>query len=105
MDLKVKGRYMRSQLLSTVLCVLVSAGWAWAQQPSSCASLMNFKSPNVEITKAAPISAGSTESIPWSQSRSAPLPAYCRVEGVINRRTGVDGEEFGITFALAMPDK
>jgi feruloyl esterase len=24
---------------------------------------------------------------------------------VINRRTGVDGEEFGITFALAMPDK
>jgi feruloyl esterase len=27
------------------------------------------------------------------------------VEGVINRRTGVGGEEFGITFALAMPDK
>src|SRR6185369_10652823 len=69
-DLKVKGRYMRSQLLSTVLCVLVSAGWAWAEQPSSCASLMNFKLPNVEITKAAPISGGSTESIPWSQSRS-----------------------------------
>jgi feruloyl esterase len=66
---------------------------------------MNFKLPNVEITKAAPISAGSTESIPWTQSRSAPLPAYCRVEGVINRRTGIDGEEFGITFALAMPDK
>ncbi|HET9712526.1 MAG TPA: tannase/feruloyl esterase family alpha/beta hydrolase, partial [Pyrinomonadaceae bacterium] len=96
---------MRSELLSTVLCVLVFAGWAWAQQPSSCASLLNFKLPKVEITKAAPISAGSTESIPWSQSRSAPLPAYCRVEGVINRRTGVDGEEFGITFALAMPDK
>src|SRR4029453_12945248 len=105
MDLKVKGRYMRSQLLSTVLCVLVCAGWAWAQQPSSCASLMNFKSPKVEITKAAPISAGSTESIPWTQNRSAPLPAYCRVEGVINRRTGIEGEEFGITFALAMQDK
>ena len=29
---------MRSQLLSTVLCVLVSAGSAWGQQPSSCAS-------------------------------------------------------------------
>ena len=105
MDLKVKGRYMRSELLSTVLCLLVFAGCAWAQQPSSCASLLNFKLPKVEITKAAPISAGSTESIPWSQSRSAPLPAYCRVEGVINRRIGVDGEEFGITFALAMPDK
>jgi feruloyl esterase len=33
------------------------------------------------------------------------LPAYCRVEGVINRRTGVGGEEFGIHFALAMPDQ
>ena len=61
MDLKVKGRYMRSQLLSTVLCVLVSAGWAPAQQPSSCANLMNFKPPKVEITKAAPVSAGSTD--------------------------------------------
>lgn len=65
---------------------------------------MNFKSPKVEITKAAPIAAGSTETVPWNQSRIGPLPAYCRVEGVINRRTGVDGEEFGITFALAMPD-
>jgi len=27
------------------------------------------------------------------------------VEGVINRRTGVDGEEFGIDFALAMPNQ
>ena len=40
------------------------------------------------------------------QGYSAPLPAYCRVEGIIiNRRTGVGGEEFGIKFALAMPDK
>ena len=33
------------------------------------------------------------------------LPAYCRVEGVINRRKGVGGEEFGIQFVLAMPDQ
>ncbi len=33
------------------------------------------------------------------------LPAYCRIEGVINRRAGVGGEEFGINFALAMPDQ
>src|ERR1051325_4056904 len=51
MALKVKGRYMRPQLLSTVLFVLVSAGWAWAQQPSSCARLMNLKHQKVEITK------------------------------------------------------
>jgi Tannase and feruloyl esterase len=75
-----------------------------AQQPNSCTSLMTFKAPSVEITKAAPIAAGTTESFPWA-GQIGPLPAYCRVEGVINRRTGVGGEEFGITFALAMPDK
>ena len=37
--------------------------------------------------------------------QSLVLPAYCRVEGVINRRKGVGGEEFGIQFALAMPDQ
>ena len=50
------------------------------------------------------IAAGTTEAIPWNQTRTAPLPAYCRVEGSMNRRTGIDGEEFGINFALAMPD-
>ena len=85
--------------------VFVSCSSAWAQGPSSCAKLANFKAENVEITRAAAIAAGTTEAIPWNQTRTGPLPAYCRVEGVINRRTGVDGEEFGITFALAMPDK
>lgn len=32
-----------------------------------------------------------------------PLPVHCRVDGVIHRRKGVGGEEFGIGFALALP--
>ena len=76
-----------------------------AQQQNSCASLMNFKTAGVEITKAAAIPEGTTEPNPYGPGHSAPIPAYCRVEGVINRRTGVGGEEFGITFALAMPEK
>jgi hypothetical protein len=66
---------------------------------------MNFKSANLEITKAALIPKGTTEPNPYGPGNSAPLPAYCRVEGVINRRIGVGGEEFGISFALAMPEK
>lgn len=31
------------------------------------------------------------------------LPPHCLIEGVINRRTGVDGVEYGIGFALALP--
>lgn len=66
---------------------------------------MNFKAPGVEISKAAPIAAGTTEPNLWGPGHSAPIPAYCRVEGVINRRSGISGEEFGINFALAMPAK
>src|SRR5690348_11649483 len=76
-----------------------------AQQPNSCASLTSFKAPNVEITKAVSVNAGTTEPNPWGPDHSAPLPAYCRIEGVINRRNGVGGEEFGIRFVLAMPEK
>lgn len=97
---------MRSQsLLVIVWLAIAPASCAWGQQGDTCASLMNVKSSGVEITIAAPIAAGSTEPNPYGQDHSASLPAYCRVEGVINRRTGVGGEEFGISFALAMPDK
>jgi feruloyl esterase len=77
---------------------------AVAEQSSACASLTEFKAANVEITKAAAIAAGSTEEKPWGQGRTAPLPGYCRVDGIMNRRSGVAGEEYGISFALAMPD-
>lgn len=96
---------MRSQFLTQLFFALFLAGVAWAQQPNSCDRLMNFKAPKVEITKSSAIAAGTTEPNPWGPGHSPPLPAYCRVEGVMNRRTGVGGEEFGITFILAMPDK
>jgi len=84
--------------------VIVLATCAWAQQPNSCTTLMNFKAAGLEITKAASVPAGTTVPNLYGPGHSAPLPAYCRVEGVINRRTGVGGEEFGTNFALAMPD-
>ena len=33
-----------------------------------------------------------------------PLPTYCRVDGVIDRRVGAEGKEYGIGFAVALPD-
>jgi hypothetical protein len=96
---------MRSQFIKNILWAFVAVQCAWAQQSNSCSALANFNSPNIEITKAADIAPGTTEPNQWGPGHSAPLPAYCRVEGVINRRTGVDGEQFGITFVLAMPEK
>ena len=34
-----------------------------------------------------------------------PLPVHCRVDGVINRRKGVGGEELRIGFAVSLPAK
>ena len=95
---------MFSRYWVVVWCVVALASSARAQVVSPCTGMMNFRSPGVEITKAVSIAAGSTEPNPYGPGHSAPLPAYCRVEGVINRRTGVGGEEFGIHFALAMPE-
>jgi hypothetical protein len=96
---------MYSNLLRYVFLTLACASCVSAQQRNSCASLANLKAERVEITKAVAIPAGTTEPNPWGPGHSAPLPAYCRIEGVINHRTGLGGEVFGITFVLAMPDK
>ena len=91
------------RLLRLIIFYLLAATLSQAQA-NSCTNLKAFKEANVEITKAEAVPAGSTEEKPWGQGRTAPLPAYCRVEGIMNRRTGVGGEEFGITFALDLPE-
>ncbi len=98
---------MNKRLLPSVIgLIFLLAPCVRSQQPNSCTDLSNFKAPGVEITKAAPIADGSKEPVPFAPPEQMfVLPAYCRVEGVINRRKGVGGEEFGIQFALAMPDK
>jgi feruloyl esterase len=58
----------------------------------------------VEITKAEPVSAGMTIPPPYPGASSiGPLPAHCRIDGVINRRKGVDNQYFGIGFSVALP--
>ena len=32
------------------------------------------------------------------------LPSYCRVDGVIDQRTGAGGKTYGIRFAVTLPD-
>ena len=78
---------------------------AEAQSPASCADLARLKPDRIEITKAEVIPEGFTVPAPYPGAPSiGPLPAHCRVDGVINRRKGVDGREFGIGFSLALPD-
>jgi Tannase and feruloyl esterase len=61
--------------------------------PRSCEQLANFKLTGFELVFA------KTEAMP----AVAPMPAYCRVDGTIDPRTGVDGKPYGIGFAIALP--
>lgn len=75
------------------------------QSANSCTGLAAIKLDRVEITKAEMIPEGKTVPPPYPGAPSiGPLPAHCRVDGVINRRKGVDGQEFGIGFAVALPE-
>ncbi|WP_226632714.1 tannase/feruloyl esterase family alpha/beta hydrolase [Novosphingobium profundi] len=47
-----------------------------------------------------PATAGDAQGTP----RMSALPAHCRIEGIINARTGADGKDYGIGFAMALPD-
>jgi feruloyl esterase len=79
---------------------------ARAQSSSPCSHLLELRFDGVEITKAELVVAGATVPPPFPGAPAiGPLPAHCRVDGVINRRRGVDGQEFGIGFALALPEK
>ena len=95
-------KYRLSLLLAALLCAPLAAQ---SQSADPCAALSGLKIGGIEITKAALVSAGTTVPPPYPGAPSiGPLPAHCRVDGVINRRKGVDGQEFGIGFALAMPE-
>ena len=93
--------------LPLILVALLSVPLAArAESANPCADLTGLRLPGVEITKAELVAAGTTVPPPYPGAASiGPLPAHCRVDGVINRRKGVDDEQFGIGFAVALPDR
>lgn len=91
--------------IAVVVAALSGGAAALPQASNSCSSLTGMKLEGVEITKAEAVAAGMVVPPPYPGAPSiGPLPAHCRVDGVINRRKGADGEEFGIGFAVALPE-
>jgi len=88
-----------------ILAASAAAGTAQTQNTHGCANLINLKIDGVEFTKAAEVPAGTTIPGPYPGAPGiGPLPAHCRADGVLHRRKGADGEEFGIGFAVALPE-
>jgi feruloyl esterase len=96
---------VRFKLLHLFFAAACTSGVACAQAADSCVNLGHLRIDGVEITKTAMIMGGTTipSAFPGAPAMG-PLPAHCRVDGVINRRKGADGEEFGIGFAVALPE-
>ena len=81
---------------------------AFAQTNSKCADMTKFKSPGVtlEITRAEAMPAGRAPGARGGRGGPAgpELPAHCRIDGMMDQRTGTDGKTYGIRFAIALPD-
>ena len=84
--------------------LLFTAATGFAQSANKCADLAKFQMPGakIEITRAEMVAAG-----PAAGGRGRPgpmLPAHCRVNGIVDKRTGQDGKTYGIRFAVALPE-
>ena len=90
-------------LLVSIACLPLAAQ---AQSANPCADLASLKIDSVEITKTTLVPDGTVipPPFPW-MPKVGPLPEHCLVDGVMHRRKGAGGEEFGIGFELALPMK
>jgi feruloyl esterase len=94
------------------MTVVLAGAWtmavpaARAQTPNGCAGLTGFELPGVEVdvTVSAIVPAGPATPATTGPAVSAALPEHCRVEGVIERRSGVGGTPYGIGFEVALPN-
>jgi feruloyl esterase len=96
--------------MSAALCwMLLSAPAPVETQTlaARCAALTGLQIPGMalEITRAEWLAQGAARGRGAGPgAAAAALPAHCRLEGTIDRRTGVRDVSYGIGFALALPD-
>jgi feruloyl esterase len=74
-----------------------------------CADLARFTLPgsDLQITKAEevpPAAPGTVRPSPFGPPVGVAIPAYCRIEGSFERRTGAGGKPYAISIAMALPD-
>jgi hypothetical protein len=85
-----------AQQPKVIACVALFVGVLCRAQTVSpkrgCSDLLKFEAPGLIISSAQSVAA------------STSLPSYCLVQGIIDKRVGAGGKEFGIGFELRLPD-
>ena len=93
--------------LGLIACAAPMAAQTASPLPTAdaCTRLVQLRIPGVSLTIDASqwIPAGPIPPDPPFPTLPGTLPAYCRVDGTIDRRQGVGGQTFGIGFAIALP--
>jgi len=89
-----------------VCATVASAQTSTPATPQACASLSKLNVPGVTlaVTKTEWFPAGAASGGRAGAAPAAKLPAYCRLDGMIDRRAGAAGVTYGIGFALALPE-
>jgi hypothetical protein len=92
-------------MLLLYCAALPAAAQSTARGPQQCAALRSLQLPGVALSE---VSAEWVPAGPAPRAFAPPpatnvLPAYCRLQGTLNRRQGADGQSYGIGFALALP--
>src|ERR1022692_3749443 len=95
----------RSTKIAAALLVLCGTALAQTPDAAACAALKQLQVPgvNLGVTKTEWIPAGSAPPGRGAPASDVKLPAYCRIDGMIDKRTGAAGATFGIGFAIALP--
>ena len=117
--MNVRTKSGRRYAAAVIVCTITAIPTAHGQTPrhernrktfaESCADLTNLHVPDatMTITKAvvvpeAPV--GTVKPSPFAPAIPVLIPPYCRADGEIDPRTGVDGKSYAIGFAIALPE-
>ena len=99
-----KGGNMNMKRYIAAGCLALMAAVMQGQSKRNCEALKQWTIPGLkmEVSRAELLPGGpASERSP--SSYGGPLPERCMVEGVLNKRVGVDGKPYGIHFAFALP--
>ncbi len=96
---------MKVWLVGVGACVLACGAASKIAEAQDCVALKNVVIVDTAIKSAEAVEAISKPSGPvgFPGPQTGPLPAFCKVTGVIRDRTGLDGKHYGIHFELRLP--
>ncbi len=98
-----------ARLLGSALALTGSFGATALAQTRACTDLAALARPDLRITRAEPVPAGTLPTENRGRAAlagpdRAAMPAHCVVDGMIAPRTGVGGVSFGTGFQLRLPE-